>query len=81
MKDPLMIVIFIGVLYFGGIIHEIGHAWAALRCGDDTAKLMGRITLNPIPHFDPILRFFLPIIMLIVVKFPFGGMKRVPVNP
>ncbi len=81
MNDPLMIVIFIGVLYFGGIIHEIGHGLAALRCGDDTAKLMGRITLNPIAHFDPIMSFIVPIIMLIVVKIPFGGMKPVPVNP
>ena len=81
MTDPLMIVIFIGMLYFGGIIHEIGHAWAALRCGDETAKLMGRITLNPIAHFDPIMSFIVPIIMLVVIKIPFGGMKPVPVNP
>ena len=36
------------------LFHEYGHAWAAYKCGDDTARLMGRMTINPIVHIDPI---------------------------
>lgn len=54
--------------------HEFAHAFAAYKCGDDTAKLMGRMTLNPFSHFDP----------LGIVAFVFAGFgwaKPVPVNP
>ena len=54
--------------------HEWGHAYAAYRCGDPTAKMMGRLTLNPLKHLDPmgaILMFFAG----------FGWAKPVPVNP
>jgi len=54
--------------------HEWGHAYAAYRCGDDTARRMGRMTLNPLAHLDPVgtlLMFF----------FGFGYAKPVPVNP
>ena len=37
----------------GIILHEVAHGWAALRCGDPTAKFLGRLTLNPLPHIDP----------------------------
>ncbi len=55
-------------------IHECAHAWVALRCGDDTAYLMGRVTLNPAKHIDPI--GFLCMLMV-----GFGWAKPVPVNP
>ena len=55
-------------------VHELAHAWAALKLGDDTAERMGRITLNPIAHLDPI-----GTIALILVGF--GWAKPVPVNP
>ena len=55
-------------------IHECAHAWVALRCGDDTAYLMGRVTLNPAKHIDPI--GFLCMLMVV-----FGWAKPVPVNP
>lgn len=38
--------------YLGIILHEVGHGWAALREGDPTAKFMGRLTINPLPHID-----------------------------
>ena len=79
--DIIELVLVLGAIYFGGIIHEIGHAWAALRFGDETAREMGRITLNPIPHFDFLMSFIVPVVLLISTGVPFGGMKPVPVNP
>ncbi|MCP4216903.1 MAG: site-2 protease family protein, partial [bacterium] len=57
-------------------VHECAHAWSAWRLGDDTAKLMGRMTLNPIPHID-----ILGTIILPLAGVPFGWAKPVPVNP
>lgn len=54
--------------------HEFGHAYVAHRCGDDTAKIMGRMTLNPLRHLDP----FGALLMFFV---GFGYAKPVPVNP
>lgn len=54
--------------------HEFAHAFAAVRCGDNTPKYSGRYTLNPLAHFDPI-----GLILMIVVRF--GWAKPVPVNP
>ncbi|MEM1090754.1 MAG: site-2 protease family protein [Pseudomonadota bacterium] len=55
-------------------LHEFGHAWSAHLLGDDTARLAGRLTLNPIPHIDPIG-------LLMVVMVGFGYARPVPVNP
>ena len=67
--------------------HEFGHAWAALRCGDDTASLQGRVTLNPAAHIDVVGTIILPLIAvaLSVTGSPLGGFiigwgKPVPVN-
>ena len=57
-------------------VHEFAHAWSAWRLGDDTASRMGRMTLNPISHIDPIGTLLLPILGV-----PFGWAKPVPVNP
>lgn len=57
-------------------VHEWAHAWTARKLGDDTAKLMGRLSLNPIVHMDPIGTFLLPL-----MGVPFGWAKPVPVNP
>lgn len=54
--------------------HEFAHAFAAVKCGDDTPKYAGRYTLNPLAHFDP-----LGLVMLILLRF--GWAKPVPVNP
>ena len=68
--------------------HEYGHAWAAYKCGDDTARLMGRMTINPIVHNDPIGTVLFPWIMILLpimgMELPiaiFGWAKPVPVNP
>jgi len=65
--------------------HEFGHAWTAMKCGDDTAKQMGRVSLNPIVHIDPIGTVLMPLLMIFlphqVGRFLIGGAKPVPVNP
>ncbi len=61
-------------------LHELFHAWTAYRLGDPTAKLMGRLTLNPIAHIDPIGTLLLPFLMFLFTGFVFGYAKPVPIN-
>ena len=63
--------------------HEYAHAVAAYRQGDDTAYMLGRITLNPLPHIDPIMSIAFPAITFLLSggRMVFGGAKPVPVNP
>ena len=69
------------VVLFAITIHEASHGWAAFKMGDPTAKSMGRITLNPIAHIDPIGTVALPLILVLMGAPPFGWAKPVPVNP
>ena len=70
------------ILLYSAILHEIAHGYVAERLGDPTARLMGRLTLDPRKHIDPILSILLPLTMYI---FPphiaIGGAKPVPVDP
>ena len=77
-----MIAIQLTCLIFAVIIHEIAHGFVAYKLGDPTAKTLGRLTLNPIPHIDPVMSLLVPA-MLIFSGAPFiiGGAKPVPVNP
>jgi Zn-dependent protease len=70
------------VLLFSIVAHEYAHAEAAYRQGDQTAYMLGRLTLNPLKHIDPFMTVLLPIIM-IAMHFPFvfAAAKPVPVNP
>lgn len=61
-------------------LHEAAHAYAALRLGDKTAWMLGRVSMNPIKHIDPIGTILLPILCLIAGGFLFGWAKPVPVN-
>ena len=61
-------------------IHEAAHGWVALQCGDTTARDLGRITLNPIPHIDPFMTVILPLVMAMSHGPIFGGAKPVPVS-
>jgi len=81
-----------GLLFYLGLLvlltfHEFGHAWTAWKCGDDTAYLRGRVSLNPLVHIDPIGTVALPLLMIFMsatnVGMPFlvGWAKPVPVNP
>ncbi|MDD5774231.1 MAG: site-2 protease family protein [bacterium] len=71
----------IPVLLFSVIIHECAHGWTAEKFGDPTARAMGRLTLNPLPHIDPFGTVLLPI-LLAMAKSPImiGWAKPVPVN-
>lgn len=70
------------ILLFSVIIHEVSHGLAALRLGDDTAERMGRLTLNPLKHLDPIGSVLLPLALILMRSgFIFGWAKPVPYNP
>jgi Zn-dependent protease len=71
------------MLVFAMVAHEYAHAATALRQGDDTAYMLGRITLNPLPHIDPWMSLLFPAILWFSTNgaYTFGGAKPVPVNP
>ncbi len=79
--DPQTVIILVSVLLVAMVIHELAHAWAAYKLGDNTAKDLGRLTINPIPHIDPFMSILVPG-MLIWNGLPaIGGAKPVPYNP
>jgi Zn-dependent protease len=71
------------VLLFSMVAHEYAHGYAALRQGDQTAYMLGRLTLNPLKHIDPFMTVLLPLMLWFGTKgsMVFGGAKPVPVNP
>lgn len=77
----------IGVIFVSMTFHELMHGLVAYRLGDDTARLMGRLTLNPLKHVDPFLTIMLPLLILVTNMLTgtsspiFGGAKPVPFNP
>ncbi len=81
MADIFRIVIQFAVVLFAISVHESAHAWAADKCGDPTARLQGRISLNPIPHIDLFGTIIFPILLAIVGAPVFGWAKPVMVNP
>ncbi len=80
--DPLSIIIYIAILLFSVIFHEIAHGLMAEKLGDPTAREAGRLTLNPIPHIDPIGSILLPLFLYWATNgtFVFGSAKPVPVD-
>src|SRR2546425_6522469 len=69
------------VLLFSMVAHEYAHAEAAYRQGDDTAYMLGRLTLNPLKHIDPLMTLIVPFLLWRIGAPPFGAAKPVPVNP
>ncbi|MCX6736664.1 MAG: site-2 protease family protein [Candidatus Parcubacteria bacterium] len=71
------------VFLFSAVIHEVAHGYAALFLGDDTAKRMGRLTLNPIKHLDLFGSIIMPLLLYLgsAGSFIFGWAKPVPYNP
>jgi len=75
------------ILYLGLIVlltfHEFGHAWMASKCGDDTARSQGRVSLNPLVHMDLVGTVVVPLLMVFMAPGGFfaGWAKPVPVNP
>lgn len=69
-------------LLFAMVLHEYAHGWVAEKCGDPTAKLQGRLTMNPLAHIDRFGTIILPLICLILPgSFLFGWAKPVPIDP
>jgi Zn-dependent protease len=69
-------------LLFAVVVHEVAHAWMALRQGDDTAARLGRLTLNPLRHLDLVGSFLVPLgLWAARAPFLFGWAKPVPVDP
>ena len=66
---------------FSIVIHEVAHGWTAYKLGDNTAKDMGRLTLNPLVHVDVMGTLILPLIMIVMGGPVFGWAKPVPFNP
>lgn len=82
LADGLLQYLFLVILL---TFHEFGHAVTAMWCGDDTARLQGRVSLNPLVHIDPIGTVLLPLLMIFlptgISRFMVGWAKPVPVNP
>lgn len=70
------------ILILSVVLHEVSHGWIADKLGDPTARRLGRLTLNPIPHIDPIGSIFVPgVLLLLNSGFLIGWAKPVPYNP
>ncbi|MCU7917116.1 MAG: site-2 protease family protein [Candidatus Thiodiazotropha sp. (ex Dulcina madagascariensis)] len=72
--------IFVIPMIFAITVHEAAHGWMAKRLGDKTAEMLGRVTLNPIKHIDPIGTILVPLGVYLMTGFMFGWAKPVPVN-
>jgi len=81
MELYVILAFYIIVLLYSIILHEISHGVVALWLGDQTAKLAGRLTLQPLPHIDPVGSIILPIVMILTTPYAFGWAKPVPYNP
>ena len=78
----LSLIIFFVIFIFSVIIHEYAHGKVANILGDPTAELAGRLTLNPIPHIDPVGSVILPLLLIFSgVNILFGWAKPVPIDP
>lgn len=81
-KQYLENIYIVPILIFSVVIHEMAHAWIALRCGDTTAKDLGRITLNPVPHIDLFGSILVPLFSILATGRVFiAWAKPVPINP
>ena len=80
--DPIFYLFEIIVLIFSIVVHEFSHGWMANYLGDPTAKYQGRLTLNPLPHIDPLGSILVPFLMFLSgTGIVFGWAKPVPYNP
>lgn len=75
------IAIFAIPMLFAITLHEVAHGWVASWFGDQTARLSGRLSLNPIKHIDLVGTIIVPLLMLLFTNFVFGWAKPVPVDP
>jgi Zn-dependent protease len=75
------IILVLFILLYSAILHEIMHGYIAYRLGDPTAKILGRLTLNPLKHLDIFYSFLLPLSLFLSHLPIIGGAKPVPVDP
>lgn len=81
------IVTVLAVILISMMLHELAHGYVALRLGDETARLSGRLSFNPLKHIDPVMTVMLPLIIIVTNSLSgthmpiFGGAKPVPFNP
>ena len=69
------------VLVFSVVFHEVAHGWTSWKLGDPTARDQGRLTLNPLPHVDPVGSIIVPLLLSFTNAFMLGWAKPVPVHP
>ncbi|HPD19270.1 MAG TPA: site-2 protease family protein, partial [Candidatus Goldiibacteriota bacterium] len=82
MSSTLVIIMQIVVLLFAVVVHEVSHGYVSYLLGDPTAKVHGRLTLNPISHLDPVMSVILPAFLIFSGSpFVIGGAKPVPIDP
>lgn len=76
-------IFFFIVITFSAVIHEYAHGWMADRLGDPTARLSGRLTINPLVHIDPVGTLLMPAVLYLISNgtFLFAFAKPVPINP
>src|SRR3989344_1831079 len=80
--DPINFIFFISILIISVVIHEVSHGYMAEYLGDPTARLAGRLTLNPIPHLDLFGSFIIPLLLFFSSSpIMLGWAKPVPYNP
>ncbi len=79
--DPVQVLFLFAILLISLSVHEAAHAWSADRLGDDTARLLGRVSINPIVHVDLLGTIVLPLIAMFSGLPIIGWAKPVPVNP
>ncbi len=65
---------------FAIVLHEVAHGWVAYKLGDRTAMMLGRLSLNPIKHIDPVGTIIVPAVLYLTVGFVFGWAKPVPID-
>jgi len=80
MIDIQTLLIWVIPVLFAITVHETAHGWVASKLGDHTARMMGRLTLNPIKHIDPVGTILVPAFLYFTSGFVFGWAKPVPVN-
>jgi Zn-dependent protease len=79
--DIISVVFQMIAFLFAISVHESAHAWTANKCGDPTARMLGRITLNPLKHIDPVGTILMPLIALVTGFTVIGWAKPTPVDP
>lgn len=81
MENAIAVLFQLAILMFSVILHEVAHGFVAYALGDPTAKDAGRLTLNPVPHIDPVGSILLPLASFIMGGFIIGWARPVPYNP